>query len=98
QTPEYRRTYTRSDPMEAQRVYFSMLADAAETGLYDSLSHPDLIKNETADAWNPEQIIDDIRRALDRIAATGVAMELSTSGANKVVAEMKPFPQMLVEM
>lgn len=98
QTPEYRRTYTVDDPLEAQRVYFSMLADAAETGLYDSLSHPDLVKNETANAWRPEAILDDIRRALDRIAATGVAMELNTSGANKTIAEMNPFPAMLMEM
>ncbi len=98
QTPEYRKTYAVSDPVEAQRVYFGMLADAAETGLYDSLSHPDLIKNETATAWKPDEILDDIRRALDRIARTGIAMELNTSGVRKVISEMNPFPRMLVEM
>ncbi len=98
QTPEYRKTYAVADPFEAQRVYFGMLAAAAETGLFDSLSHPDLIKNETAAAWNPAAILDDIRRALDRIAATGMAMELNTSGVRKVISEMNPFPQMLVEM
>jgi histidinol-phosphatase (PHP family) len=40
----------------------------------------------------------DIRRALDRIAATGVAMELNTSGLNKTVPEMNPGPAMLREM
>ncbi len=98
QTPEYRKTYAVADPLEAQRVYFGMLADAAEAGLFDSLSHPDLIKNETAAAWTPEAIMDDIRRALDRIARTGIAMELNTSGVRKVIPEMNPFPQMLVEM
>ncbi|MGD9854083.1 MAG: histidinol-phosphatase HisJ family protein [Planctomycetaceae bacterium] len=98
QTPEYRRTYAAADPLEAQRNYFSMLADAAESGLFDSLSHPDLIKNETAAAWRPDEIMNDLRRVLDRIARTGVAMELNTSGADKVIAEMNPFPQMLIEM
>jgi histidinol-phosphatase (PHP family) len=42
--------------------------------------------------------MDDIRHSLDRIAATGMAMELNTSGLNKLIAEMNPFPEMLVEM
>ena len=42
--------------------------------------------------------MDEIRRALDRIAATGVAMELNTSGVNKAIPEMNPFPEMLVEI
>jgi histidinol-phosphatase (PHP family) len=74
------------------------LADAAETGLFDTISHPDLIKNETAADWLPSRLMPDICRTLDRIAATGVAMELNTSGINKRVPEMNPFPEMLAEM
>ena len=84
--------------MELHRTYFRLLADAAETGLFDCLSHPDLIKNETPADWRPELVMDDIQRALDRIAATGVAMELNTSGVKKRIPEMNPFPDMLVEM
>lgn len=98
QIAEYRERYRCRDPLEYQRTYFNLLADAAETGLFDSLAHPDLIKNETATHWRPERILPDIRRALDRIAATGIAMELNTSGANKVVREMNPFPDMLAEI
>ena len=43
-------------------------------------------------------MLEDIRPALDRIAATGVAMELNTSGVNKTISEMNPFPAMLAEM
>jgi histidinol-phosphatase (PHP family) len=75
-----------------------LLAQSAETGLFDSLAHPDLVKNHTANVWRPEEIMDDIRAALDRIAVTGVAMELNTSGLNKTITEMNPFPQMLSEM
>lgn len=42
--------------------------------------------------------MDDIRRSLDRIAATGVAMEVNTSGLQKRVPEMNPLPDMLREM
>jgi histidinol-phosphatase (PHP family) len=75
-----------------------MLADAAETGLFDCISHPDLIKNENPDNWHPELILPEIARALDRIARTGVAMELNTSGRLKKIAEMNPFPEMLALM
>jgi histidinol-phosphatase (PHP family) len=98
QIAEFRRRYGGDDPLQLQRTYFGLLADAAETQLFDSLAHPDLIKNETAADWAPARILPDICRALDRIASTGIAMELNTSGLNKVIAEMNPFPEMLVEM
>ncbi len=98
QIAEFRQRYWKDDPVEVQRVYFELLAEAAETGLFDSLAHPDLIKNETPNDWQPTHIMDSIRGTLDRIAATGVAMELNTSGANKIIPEMNPFPEMLAEI
>ena len=56
------------------------LADAAETGLYDTLSHPGPRQKHEPAEWNLPRIMDDIRRALDRIAKAGTAMELNTSG------------------
>ena len=98
QIGEFRERYWQENLVEVQRIYFRLLAQSAETGLFDSLAHPDLIKNHTAKRWDPESILDDIRPALDRIADTGVAMELNTSGMNKTIKEMNPFPAMLVEM
>jgi histidinol-phosphatase (PHP family) len=76
-------------------VYFDHLARSAETRLYDTLAHPDLIKNESPSDWDFARIRPDIERALDRIAATGVAMELNTSGVNKTIKEINPSPAML---
>jgi histidinol-phosphatase (PHP family) len=98
QIPEFRAQYWQSDLTEVQGIYFDLLAKSAETGLFDSLAHPDLIKNFTVEAWDPLTILDVIRPALDRIAKTGVAMELNTSGVNKRISEMNPFPEMLREM
>ncbi len=98
QIDEFRERYWTNDPMEVQRIYFRLLAQAAETRLFDSIAHPDLIKNFTSEAWHPEAIMDEIADVLDRIAATGVAMELNTSGVNKTISEMNPFPAMLAEM
>lgn len=98
QIDEFRERYWQKDLVEVQRIYFRLLAKAAETGLFDSIAHPDLIKNFTSRAWFPEAIMEEINASLDRIAATGVAMELNTSGVNKTISEMNPFPAMLVEM
>ncbi len=98
QIDEFRDRYWVNDLVQVQRIYFDLLAKSAETKLFDSIAHPDLIKNFTSSAWSPEVIMDDIRSALDRIAATGVAMELNTSGVNKTISQMNPCPEMLVEM
>lgn len=98
QIDEFRERYWDNDLIEVQRTYFRLLAQAAETRLFDSIAHPDLIKNFTSKVWQPEMIMDDIRASLDRIAASGVAMELNTSGVNKTISEMNPFPTMLDEM
>ena len=98
QIHEFRAKYWHDDPLEYQRIYFRLLAEAAETKLFDCLAHPDLVKNETSENWQPERIMEDIQQALDRIAATGIAMELNTSGVNKIIPEMNPFPDMLREM
>jgi histidinol-phosphatase (PHP family) len=95
QVPEYRRRFFRGDWFDYQRTYFEHLAAAAETGLYDTLAHPDLVKNESPADWDYARIEPHITAALDRIAATGVAMELNTSGVNKALPEMNPGPRML---
>lgn len=95
QVPEYRARYFRGDWFDYQQTYFQHLAQSAECGLFDTLAHPDLVKNEAPAEWNFERIRPFIERALDRIAATGVAMELNTSGLQKAISEMNPSSTML---
>jgi histidinol-phosphatase (PHP family) len=94
----YQDRYLNGDMLAFQRTYYEHLAMAAETGLFDTLAHPDLVKNVKPSEWKLERLMDDIRHALDRIAATGVAMELNTSGLNKAVREMNPGRIILEEM
>jgi len=98
QVGDYRAQFWMGDAREYQRTYFEHLAMAAEIGLFDTLSHPDLVKNFTADAWQLNEIMPDIRRALDRIAEAGTAMELNTSGRHKTIPEMNPGFEILCEM
>ncbi len=98
QLADYRARFYYGSPLEIQARYFDHLAQAAESGLFDTIAHPDLVKNNFVDRWQPEALSDVIRCTLDRIAATGVAMELNTSGLNKSFPEMNPGPFMLGEM
>ena len=98
QLGEYRERYYKGDPLEFQRTYFTHLADAAETGLFDCISHPDLVKNLFPRTWSVHAVLDSIRTNLDRIAKSGIAMELNTSGLQKSIEEMNPGPVILNEM
>lgn len=98
QLPQYQARYLDGDPLAFQQTYFEHLAMAAETGLFDTLSHPDLVKNAFPTDWDLDRVGDAIRASLDRIAAAGTAMELNTSGLQKALPEMNPGPQMLAWM
>jgi histidinol-phosphatase (PHP family) len=98
QMDEYKAVYLNGDVFAFQRTYFEHLAMAAESGLFDCLSHPDLVKNEFPAEWDTERIAPVIAHTLDRIAAAGTAMELNTSGLQKRIPEMNPGAAMLAAM
>lgn len=98
QIPEYRARYFAGDTFAYQQTYFEHLADSAESGLFDVLAHGDLIKQLMPRSWSLSRILPDICHALDRIADSGVAMELNTSGWRKRLRECMPGPRILYEM
>jgi len=94
--------WTRADSADrVWRTYFEWLAEAATCGLYDVLAHPDLVKHWGAQRPWPER---DLRFyydiAMEAIAASGIAVELSTAGLRKPVGELYPseaFLEMVVD-
>ena len=98
QGKDYLERFGQCDDLEFQRTYFKLLADSAETGLFDCLAHPDLIKNYKPYDWSLEAVLPAVTTALDRIAKTGVAMELNTSGLQKRLPEMNPSADILAMM
>lgn len=98
QMAEYQERYLKDDVLAFQKGYYDHLAMAAESGLFDTLAHPDIIKTVHPREWNVHALLDHIGGALDQIAATGVAMELNTSGLNKALNEMNPGRVILAEM
>jgi histidinol-phosphatase (PHP family) len=83
-------------PEEIWRRYFETLGEAARSGLFDILAHPDLVKVWGADRPRPEG---DLRRyyelAIDGIAESGIAVEVSTAGLRKRAQEIYPAPAFL---
>ncbi|HTB50503.1 MAG TPA: histidinol-phosphatase HisJ family protein [Solirubrobacteraceae bacterium] len=81
---------------EIWRAYFSTLGEAARSGLFDILAHPDLVKVWGRDRPLPEG---DLRRyyelAIDAIAESGIAIEVSTAGLRKRAQEIYPAPALL---
>jgi len=83
----------------AERVwkrYFEAIAESAQTGLFDVITHPDLVK-----IWGsarPQPTKDPrfyYEPAIEAMLDAGVAMEVSTAGLRKPVGEIYPARAML---
>ncbi len=84
-------------PEAIWRAYFQALAQAARSALFDILAHPDLVK-----VWSPAHPAHsqrprpegDPRRyyepAIEAIAESGIAVEVSTAGLRKPAREIYP--------
>jgi histidinol-phosphatase (PHP family) len=90
-----------SRPDRVWERYFEWLGEAARSGLFDILAHPDLVKMWGGRRPQPEG---DLRRfyerAMEGIVESGIAVEVSTAGLRKPVGELypaTPFLEMLVD-
>jgi histidinol-phosphatase (PHP family) len=85
-----------ADPEEVWARYFESLGEAARSGLFDIVAHPDLVKVWGSRRPRPGG---DLRRfydrAMDGIAQSDVAIEVSTAGLRKPVREIYPDPTFL---
>ena len=78
------------------RSYFALVAEAARSGLFDIVGHPDLVK-----VWGPERPVPggDLRfyyePAVEAFAEAGVAIEVSTAGWRKPANELYPSRPLL---
>jgi histidinol-phosphatase (PHP family) len=83
-------------PEEVWRRYFQTIGESARSGLFDVVAHPDLVKYWGDGGRRPDG---DLRRyyelAIDGIAESGIAVELSTAGLRKPAGELYPAPAFL---
>jgi histidinol-phosphatase (PHP family) len=85
-----------SSPERVWKRYFDAVRASALSGLYDVIAHPDLVKIWGSGRPLPDT---DLRRyyepAVEAMLDAGVAMEVSTAGLRKPVAEIYPARAML---
>jgi histidinol-phosphatase (PHP family) len=100
-TEEFSVWGTGESPERIWRRYFETVAESARSGLYDIIAHPDLVKVWGRAAPQPDT---DLRRfyepTVEAFLDADVAVELSTAGWRKPVAEQYPavpFLEMLVD-
>jgi histidinol-phosphatase (PHP family) len=80
-----------ANPDRVWQAYYETLAAAARSGLFDILAHPDLVK-----IWGKARPAPDrdprffYETAVEAIADSGIAVEVSTAGFRKPVGEAYP--------
>jgi histidinol-phosphatase (PHP family) len=91
-------------PDHVWRTYFEWLGELAATGMYDILAHPDLVKywgpNHPKRPWPEKDLRFYYDIAMERIADSGIAIEVSTAGLRKPVGEIYPdraFLEMVID-
>lgn len=76
--------------------YFGDLTEAASSGLFDVMAHPDLVKKfGHRPSFDPGYLYEEAAKAA---AEAGVLVELSTAGLRKPVGEMYPSVDMLAAL
>src|SRR5258708_9855408 len=84
---------------EIWRRYFQTIGEAAASGLFDVLAHPDLVKYWSPTSPKRRLPEGDLRRyyelAIDGLAQSGIAVEVSTAGLRKRAGEIYPAPAFL---
>ena len=76
--------------------YFRHLKDGAQSGRYDSMSHPDVIRTYgVVNEFNPTEHEAVIRDFLQAVVDEDVCMEVNTSGLTKGDFEVHPDPLIL---
>jgi histidinol-phosphatase (PHP family) len=93
---DYSVWHTGRSAEEVWRRYFQTIGESARSGLFDVVAHPDLVKYWGDGARRPAG---DLRRyyelAIDGIAESGIAVEVSTAGLRKPAGELYPAPAFL---
>ncbi|MBI2933301.1 MAG: histidinol-phosphatase HisJ family protein [Planctomycetes bacterium] len=87
------RRYRHADLYDVYRQYFHLVVQAVESGLFDVLGHPDLIKKF---GFRPQQSYEDlILRTLQAVKKAKMALDVNTSGLRRACREIYPSRRFL---
>lgn len=84
------------DVEDAYCSYFELVAASAEADMFDIIGHPDLIKKfGHRPPAGSRRVAAAEKRMLEAIRASGAAMEISSAGLRKPVAEVYPHGRLI---
>jgi len=93
--PRYVQRYADWSPDELWTVYFQRVQAAARSGLFDIIGHLDVIKKLGQPAPGPEVRRRLYRETVEVLAASGVCVEINSSGLRAPAREIYPARELL---
>ena len=91
--PRFKFEFERRDINEVYEIYFGLVMDAARTGLFDVMTHLDVVKKY---GHRPTKDLSGLYHEVGRtLAISDVAIELNSSGLRKPVGEIYPSLELL---
>ncbi|NLL19850.1 MAG: histidinol-phosphatase HisJ family protein [Clostridia bacterium] len=91
--PDYRDKYNRWDINALFEEYFTVVAQAVETGLFQQVGHFDLIK--VFGYRYQGELLEVVEPVLQKIKEQGMVVEVNTNGLNKPVQEAYPTREII---
>ncbi len=93
--PDYMDGYKKYRGDDLYREYFALVAQAARTGIFQIIGHPDVVR--VFGFKCESRLLDLARPALEAIREAGMAIEINTNGRYKPVGDFYPAREVLAE-
>jgi len=91
--PDHKSRFENQDLYKVYKDYFSLVREAAESGLFDCISHIDVIKKF---GYKPDSDLTDIyEQTAKTLERADICIEVNTSGLYKPVGEIYPDEKLL---
>ncbi len=91
--PGHREIYEKWDTYDLYEAYYANVREAALSGRFDVLGHPDLIK--IFRQFPDRDITDMLEETADAVADSGIVVDVNAAGLRKPVGEIYPSRKLL---
>ena len=91
--PDHREIYEKLEPYELYERYYANVREAALSGRFEILGHPDLIK--IFRTYPDQDISPMLEETADAVAESGVVVDVNAAGLRKPIGEVYPSRQLL---
>jgi histidinol-phosphatase (PHP family) len=91
--PQYQEIYEKMETYELYERYYANVREAALSGRFEVLGHPDLIK--IFRRFPDRDITPMLEETVDAVAESGIVVDVNAAGLRKPIGEVYPSRQML---